>query len=72
MLEGLKKYSKLCGNRNTKVNMGHVTCDKKILTPPSIKTCPLFDEAKKGDFFTPLPSVCSNVTFWKASLIYQL
>ena len=27
------------------------TCDKNILTPLSIKICPLFNEAKKGDFF---------------------
>ena len=27
------------------------TCDKNILTPLSIKICPLFDEAKKGTFF---------------------
>ena len=27
------------------------TCDKNILTPLSIKICPLFDEAKKGIFF---------------------
>ena len=40
------------------------TWDKSILTPPSIKICPLFDEVKKGDIFTPLPPVCSNVTFW--------
>ena len=40
------------------------TCDKNNLTPLFIKICPLFDEAKKGDFFTPLPTVCSNVTFW--------
>jgi len=44
------------------------------LTPPSIKICPLFNEAKKGDFFTLLPPVASNVNFWaiiflKASLI---
>ena len=31
----------------------HGTCDKKILTPPSIRICPLFDELKKGDFFLP-------------------
>ena len=42
----------------------HGTCDKKILTPPSIKICLPFDEAKKGIFFTILPPVCSNVTFW--------
>ena len=34
----------------------HGTCDKKILTPPSIRICPLFDELKKGDFFYPPPS----------------
>ena len=30
-------------------------CDKKILTPPSIKICPLFDELKDGDLFYPPP-----------------
>ena len=34
----------------------HGTWDKKNLTPPSIKICPLFDELKKGDFFYPPPS----------------
>ena len=34
----------------------HGTWDKKILTPPPIKICPLFDEPKKGDFFYPPPS----------------
>ena len=33
----------------------HGTCDKKILTPPSIIICPLFGELKKGDFFYPPP-----------------
>ena len=32
----------------------HGTCDKKVLTPPSIRMCPIFGELKKGDFFTPL------------------
>ena len=41
----------------------HGTCDKKILTPPSIRICPLFGELKKGDFFTPLPPVWTNVSF---------
>ena len=31
----------------------HGTCDKKILTPPSIRICPIFGELKKGDFFLP-------------------
>ena len=31
----------------------HGTCDKKILTPPSLRICPLFGELKKGDFFYP-------------------
>ena len=31
----------------------HGACDKKFLTPPSIRLCPLFDELKKGDFFPP-------------------
>ena len=35
---------------------GHGTCDKKILTPPSIRICPLFGELKKGDYFYPPPS----------------
>ena len=39
---------------------GHGTCDKKILTPPSIRMCPHFYELKKGDFFTPLPPVWTN------------
>ena len=34
----------------------HGTCDKKILTPPSIRICPLFGELKKGDYFYPPPS----------------
>ena len=51
----------------------HGTCDKKILTPPSIRICPLFDELKKGEFFTPLNPVWTNVSFsaiffWTASL----
>ena len=29
----------------------HGTCDKKILTPPSKRICPLFDELKKVDNF---------------------
>ena len=41
----------------------HGTWDKKILTPPPIKICPLFDEPKKGDFFTPLPPIWTNVSF---------
>ena len=50
----------------------HGTCDKKILTPPSIRICPLFDE-KKGIFFL-LPSLPygpmspSQQFFLKASL----
>ena len=32
------------------------TCDKNILTPPSIKKCHLFDEVRKGDFIYPPPS----------------
>ena len=52
----------------------HGTWDKKNLTPPPIRICPLFDELKKGDFFTPLPPVWTNVSFsaiffLKASLI---
>ena len=31
----------------------HGTCDKKILTSPSIKICPLFGELKKGIFMSP-------------------
>ena len=27
------------------------TWDKKNLTPPPIRICPLFDKLKKGDFF---------------------
>ena len=52
----------------------HGTCDKKILTPPSIRICPLFDELKKGDFFYPPPShmdqclLLSNFFFLNASL----
>ena len=34
---------------------GHGTCDKKILTPPSIRICPLFGELKKREFFFPPP-----------------
>ena len=29
----------------------HWTCDKKILTPPSKRICPLFDEVKKVNIF---------------------
>ena len=53
---------------------GHGTCDKKILTPPSIRICPLFGELKKGDFFYPPPShmdqclLLSNFFFLNASL----
>ena len=51
----------------------HGTCDKKILTPPSIKICPLFDEAKKGIFYPP-PSCMFQCHllgnfFWKVSLM---
>ena len=31
------------------------TCDKKILTPPSIRRCALFNELKKGIFLPPSP-----------------
>ena len=31
-------------------------CVKNILTPPSIRICPLFVELKRGDFFYPPPS----------------
>ena len=41
----------------------HGTWDKKNLTPPPIRICPLFDELKKGDFFTPLPPIWTNVSF---------
>ena len=41
----------------------HGTCDKKILTPPSIRIFPLFGELKKGDFFTPLPLVWTKISF---------
>ena len=34
----------------------HGTWDKKNLTPPPIRICPLFVEPKKGDFFYPPPS----------------
>ena len=34
----------------------HGTWDKKNLTPPPIRICPLFDELKKEDFFYPPPS----------------
>ena len=53
----------------------HGTCDKKILTPPSIRICPLFGELKKGDYFYPPPShmdqclLLSNFFFLNASLI---
>ena len=52
---GLKKYYKLSGKRKTKLNMEHGTCDKKTLTNPCIRICPIFNELKKGDFFTPTP-----------------
>ena len=48
--------------------------DKKIFTPPLIRICPLFDEPKKGDFFTPLPPIWTNVSssaiffFWRHPL----
>ena len=41
----------------------HGTWDKKNLTPPPIRISPLFDELKKGDFFTPLPLLWTNVSF---------
>ena len=55
----------------------HGTWDKKILTPPPIRICPLFDEPKKGDFFTPLPPEWTNVSsafliFLKASLNHKV
>ena len=53
---------KFSGNRKNKSEYG--ICDKNMLTPPSIKIYPLFDEAKKGDSFNPLPPVWTNVTFW--------
>ena len=48
---------------NQKHKSEHGTCDKKIMTPPPIRICPLFDKLKKGDFFTPLPPVWTNVPF---------
>ena len=45
----MKVEVKLNGNRKNKSEYG--TCDKNVLTPLSKKICPLFDEAKKGDFF---------------------
>ena len=57
---------------------GHGTCDKKILTPPSIRICPLFGELKKGDYFYPPPShmdqclLLSNFFFLNASLKCQI
>ena len=62
---------KFSGNRKNKSEYG--ICDKDMLTPPSIKIYPLFDEAKKGDSFNPLPPVWTNVPisaifFLKASL----
>ena len=64
------KMHKLCGDRNTKMNMGHGT--KKIWPLPHKNMSP-FDELKKGDFFYPPPSctdwcpLLSNF-FLKASL----
>ena len=50
-------------NRDIKNVHGHPPpSDKKILTSPSTRICPLLDELKKGDFFTPLPSVWTNVS----------
>ena len=37
--------------RRQKHKIEHGTCDKKFLTPPPIRTCPLLDEPKKGGFF---------------------
>ena len=52
---GLKKYYKLSGKRKTKLNMEHGTCDKKTLTNPCIRICPIFNELKEGDFLYPHP-----------------
>ena len=63
--------------RRQKHKIEHGTCDKKFLTPPPIRICPLFDELKKGDFFYPPPScmdqclLLSNF-FLKASLSLTL
>ena len=70
MLLCLKKYTKLCGNRNTKVNMGHVT--KRFGPLPPKEYVNFLMSWKKWIILNPLPPVCSNVTFWaiflKASL----
>ena len=55
----------------------HGTCDKKILTPPSIRICPLFDELKKGDFLPPSllfgpMSPSQHFFFLKASLTQSM
>ena len=49
---------------------------KNILTPSSIKICPLFDEVKTGIVFTPPPSCMFQChlrffLFLKASLIFS-
>ena len=59
---------------NQKHKSEHGTCDKKIMTPPPIRICPLFDKLKNGDFYYPPPScmdqcpLLSNFFFLKASL----
>ena len=38
---------------NQKHKSEHGTCDKKIMTPPPIRICPLFDKLKKENFLPP-------------------
>ena len=53
-------------------------CVKNILTPPSIRICPLFDKLKKRDIFYPPPSCMgqchlpSNFSVAKATLHSQM
>ena len=68
-MQGLKRDYKLC---ETETKSEHGTCDIKILTPPPIRICPLFDEPQKRGAFLP-PSPCMDQcpllsNFWKASL----
>ena len=47
-------------------NLISASLRQNVLTSPSNKTCPLFDELEKGIFYTP-PSF--RAFFWKVSLM---
>ena len=50
---------------------------QKKFYPSPLRICPLFDELKKGDFFTPSPlygpmSPSQQFFFWKASISWWM